>query len=128
MKPYTTLLARFSALSNFRRGKPEQVLVHPMREWITSLTVTVIAGVVLFGFAGFDFYMQFTSTDVPPADEVSVPKYRSGDAQTIIRYYDGKESQFQSLRDDVLPAPVIPSPEPVTTPAGTGSSTDGGTL
>jgi hypothetical protein len=62
------------------------------------LTVTVVIALFLFGFSGFDFYTQSTVIDTPPVTEAAAPKYREGEAESIIRYYKGKEAAFNELR------------------------------
>lgn len=111
MKFTASLLTHLPSLSRLRRGAPERVLVHPMREWVTCLVVAILVGIILFGFAGIDFYMQYTVVDTPTQSEISVPKYREKDAESIIRYYEGKESQFKNLRGVGFLAipPIVPS-------------------
>lgn len=109
MKSRTSLLTRFPSFSRLRRGAPERVLVHPMREWITCLIVGLLLGITLFGFASFDFYTQMTVVGNSLESEVSVSKYRADEAESIIRYYEGKETQFKTIREagaSMIPAPV----------------------
>ena len=98
MKNLSASLTRLRALTRTRSGSPERVLVHPMREWVTCLTVTVVIALFLFGFSGFDFYIQSVVVETPVATETRAPIYRGEDAESIIRYYKGKEAAFNELR------------------------------
>ena len=97
MKNLPASLTRLRALTRTRSGSPERVLVHPMREWVMCLTVTVVSALFLFGFSGFDFYTQSTVIDTPSVTEATTPKYRGEEAESIIRYYKGKETQFEGI-------------------------------
>lgn len=119
MKSLTTSLTRLRALARTRTGSPERVLVHPMREWVTCLIITGVVALSLFGFEGFDFYTQSTVIDTPPITETSAPKYRKEDAESIIRYYKGRESAFNELRRNQAPSLVVPE-VPSSSPSGVG--------
>lgn len=102
-------------LTRVGRRAPIRILVHPMREWVTCLTITVLSTCILFAFLGLDFYIQFTSVDSPVIVDSSVPKYREGDAESIIKYYEGKESLFNNLREDKVVAMELMITETVST-------------
>lgn len=110
MKNLSASLTRLRALTRTRSGSPERTLVHPMREWVTCLTVTVIVALSLFGFSGFDFYIQSTVIDTPSVSEASAPKYRGEDAESIIRYYKGREAAFSELRSNPALPRFVPTP------------------
>jgi len=112
MKNPLASFTRLRALTRTRSGSPERVLVHPMREWVTCLTITVVVALCLFGFSGFDFYTQSTVVDTSSITETSTPKYRGEDAESIIRYYKGREAAFTELRRNrSLPLTVPVSPQ-----------------
>ncbi len=121
MKSLTTSLTRLRALTRTRTGSPERVLVHPMREWMTCLIITGVVALFLFGFEGFDFYTQSTVIDTPPVTETSAPKYRREDAESIIRYYKGREAAFTELRRNHAPSLVVPAAPQLEVPSSSPS-------
>jgi len=100
MKLPTPLDSYVHAITHLGRSAPIRVLVHPMREWVTCLSITIFAALVLIAFSGFDFYIQYNSVDTPVIVDSSVSKYREGDAESIIKYYEGKASLFTNLRSN----------------------------
>ncbi len=91
-----------------RSGKKQRELVHPSREWETSLLLMVLLALGLFTFAGVDFYEQYTDSNNPVVSEEHIPKYRAQEAQSLIRYHDGRKEAFDALRGS---KPVAKPPE-----------------
>ncbi len=88
-----------------KKSSPTRPLIVPGREWGTSLLVTIMIAIILFGFAGFDFYEQLTDRAMPEVGEEHIPKYRASDAEFLIRYHEGRQEAFEELRAD---KPYIP--------------------
>jgi hypothetical protein len=94
-----------------KKGAPPRSLIAPTREWGMSLVFTMLVALLLFGFAGYDFYEQYTDRAMPEVGEEHIPKYRATDAEFLIRYHEGRQEAFEKLRAD---KPYIP---PVTAEA-----------
>jgi hypothetical protein len=88
-----------------KKSTPTRPLIVPAREWGTSLLVTIMIAILLFGLAGFDFYEQLTDRAMPEVSEEHIPKYRASDAEFLIRYHEGRQEMFEKLRAD---KPYIP--------------------
>lgn len=86
--------------------------VNPSREWGMSLLVTLIVASVLIAHAGIEFYRQYTDVDKPVVSEEHIPRYREGDAELLIRYYERREEEFNTLQNTHSPE-VVPIEEEV---------------
>lgn len=111
---------RIPGLVSKRSGKRQREFVNPSREWETSLFISLLLALGLITFAGIDFYEQYTDSNTPEVSEEHIPKYRALDAQSLIRYHDGRKEAFEALRatKPTVKPPEVVNPEPVL-PAGT---------
>lgn len=109
MKFVHRLIARLRPNKRLSGKDNSWQFVHPAREWATCLSITFVLAVALCGYAAFDFYSQMHDKNEPVLSEVSTPKYRSADAELIIRYYEGRARTFNALRENrpVQPLPTI---------------------
>jgi hypothetical protein len=73
-------------------------LVDPLREWRMSLIITFFIACIFIVHTGLEFYRIYNDTDIPIVDGGNIPRYRGTDADLLIRFYEGREKDFETLR------------------------------
>ncbi len=87
-------------------------LVDPLREWRMSLIITFFIACILIVHTGLEFYRIYNDTDIPVVDGGNIPRYRGTDADLLIRFYEGREKDFETLRRSKVE--VVPVQLPAT--------------
>lgn len=124
MKIQNTILTQLKTLSLRGGNLQHRPFLYPLREWAVCLTLTVIVAITLFGYAALDFNTQLTEKNMPVIPEEQMVRYRSSDADGILRYYEGRTRIFNTLRQDVPYIPeviTVAEPEPVAVPVDVAS-------
>jgi len=91
-----------------KMSRVRRALINPVREWTTCLLVTAVTALSLFGYLGYDFYLQYDGIDQPQAVDVSVLVYRQKDAALILEKYDARKEFFETMRSDKSHVYVTP--------------------
>jgi hypothetical protein len=100
-------------------GKPESMIMHPMREWALGLLVVglLVLWGVIFTIALYRVYSSSLETEVPIAT-VTIP-YKAPQVADAIQYYENERTIYETLlgapsyigRSNTLPVPVATSTE-----------------
>lgn len=110
---YNTFTAKLRSLLRKEQVR-HRPLLYPIREWGVCLLVTMVIAIGLIGYAALEFHAQLNDRNAPVLAEEQIVRYRGGEAESIIRYYEGKERAFNALRED-RPVQIIPATEEMAT-------------
>ena len=78
-------------------GKPESMIMHPMREWAVGLLVIglLVLWGTIFTIALYRVYSNSLETDVPIAT-VAIP-YKAPQVADAIQYYEKERTTYEAL-------------------------------
>ena len=81
----------------------DKQLINPEREWAIAVTASLLFLVIIFYVNGARFtYYKNIELNLPPSDS-TVAKYRYGNLQEVLRFYDEREKTFKEMSNGVTP-------------------------
>lgn len=119
------LFKHIKILTPFRTsGSTPHRLIHPVREWFVGLVCSIILTVGLFGYLGYEFYIQLHSLETPDVIGEDLPIYHVEGARNIVDTYKERKQEFERLRSAgrvSLPVSTAVSQAEQNTPAFSGT-------
>lgn len=114
-----TSISSFLTRHGLKKVRVQRKLIEPTREWMTCLFLAFLLGAVLSGYAGYDFYTQYTHVDAGEGnvDEEQF-RFKTKQAEGIAERFRAREAAYHTLEEGLTNAASV---SPATSTPGTKS-------